>query len=84
MKKVFLSFAGEDSQKAGKLIPLLRSPDYELDFYEGSLDLDFEAEGSEAQHFKGGRTRSNDDSGAELEHWNRSRSELGSGICTRG
>jgi len=48
MKKVFLSFAGEDSQKVEKLISLLRSPDYELDFYAGPLDLDFEAEGAEA------------------------------------
>jgi len=47
IKKVYLSFSSEDYQKAAKLIPLLRSPDYELDFYEGSLDLDFEAEGAE-------------------------------------
>jgi len=48
MKKVFLSFADEDAQKVGKLIPLLHCPDYELDFYEGSLSLDFDAEGSES------------------------------------
>lgn len=48
MKKVFLSFADEDAQKVEKLISLLRSPNYELDFYEGSLDLDFDAEGAEA------------------------------------
>ncbi len=47
-KKVFLSFAPEDYQKVEKLMPLLRSPDYELDFYAGSLDLDFDAEGAEA------------------------------------
>ena len=45
MKKVYLSFAAEDAQKVGKLISLLRCPDYELDFYEGALDLDFDAEG---------------------------------------
>ena len=48
MKKVFLSFAQEDAQRVGKLISLLRSPDYELDFYEDSLDLDFDVEGAEA------------------------------------
>ena len=48
IKKVYLSFSHEDSQKVAKLISLLRSPNYELDFYEGSLDLDFEAEGTEA------------------------------------
>ncbi|MDO9572699.1 MAG: TIR domain-containing protein [Candidatus Omnitrophota bacterium] len=48
IKKVFLSFAQEDAQRVGKLISLLRSPDYELDFYEDSLDLDFDVEGAEA------------------------------------
>ena len=48
MKKVYLSFSHEDTQKVEKLMPLLRSPDYELDFYEGPLDLDFDAEGAEA------------------------------------
>jgi len=47
MKRVYLSFAHEDVQRVEKLISLLRSPDYELDFYEGSLDLDFDAEGAE-------------------------------------
>ena len=47
MKRVFLSFAYEDARKVEKLMPLLRSPDYELDFYEGPLDLDFDAEGAE-------------------------------------
>jgi hypothetical protein len=42
IKKVFLSFAQEDAQKVEKLISLLRSPDYELDFYEGALDPDFD------------------------------------------
>ncbi|MDD5281833.1 MAG: TIR domain-containing protein [Candidatus Omnitrophica bacterium] len=48
MKRVFLSFAYEDARKVEKLMPLLRNPDYELDFYEGPLDLDFDAEGAEA------------------------------------
>lgn len=48
MKRIFLSFANEDAQKVEKLIPLLCCPDYELDFYEGALDLDFDAEGAEA------------------------------------
>jgi hypothetical protein len=48
MKRIFLSFAQEDARKVEKLMPLLRSPDYELDFYDGPLDLDFDAEGAEA------------------------------------
>jgi len=48
MKRVFLSFANEDAQKVKKLMPLLCCQDYELDFYEGPLDLDFDAEGAEA------------------------------------
>ncbi|MDD5129397.1 MAG: TIR domain-containing protein [Candidatus Omnitrophica bacterium] len=48
MKRVFLSFAPEDLPKTEKLIPLLRCQDYELDFYERALDLDFDAEGSAA------------------------------------
>ena len=48
MKRVFLSFANEDAQKVEKLMPLLCCPDYELYFYEGPLDLDFDAEGAEA------------------------------------
>ena len=47
MKRVFLSFSHEDGRKVEKLINLLRCPEYQLDFYEGPLDLDFEAEGSE-------------------------------------
>ncbi len=43
-----MSFADEDGPKVEKLIPLLRSPDYELDFYEAPLDIDFDAEGAEA------------------------------------
>ncbi|MDD5116590.1 MAG: TIR domain-containing protein [Candidatus Omnitrophica bacterium] len=48
MKRVFLSFAPEDAQKVERLIPLLRCQDYELEFYEGGLEPDFDAEGSEA------------------------------------
>lgn len=48
LKRVYLSFAEEDAQKAKNLIALLRSPDYDLDFYEGSLDIDFDAQGADA------------------------------------
>lgn len=47
-KRVYLSFAPEDSPKVNKLLPLLRNPDYDLDFYDGPLDLDFDALGAEA------------------------------------
>jgi hypothetical protein len=40
MKRVFLSFAGEDAQKVKKLLPLMISPEYELDFYDGQLNID--------------------------------------------
>ena len=48
MKKVFLSFADQDAQKIQELLPLLSSPEYELDFYPGPLVVDIaapEAEG---------------------------------------
>lgn len=48
MKRVYLSFTPEDSPKVNNLLSLLRSPDYDLDFYEVSLDIDFDAEGAEA------------------------------------
>jgi len=48
MKRVFLSFAAEDTRKVKDLLPLLRSPDYELDFYEVPLGMDFESEGAES------------------------------------
>ncbi len=48
MKRVYLSFADEDAQKVKNLIALLRSPDYDLDFYEGYLDIDFDAPDAEA------------------------------------
>ena len=44
MKRVFLIFADENSQKIKDIIHLLSSPEYDLDFYEGSLALDFDAQ----------------------------------------
>lgn len=35
MKRVYLSFANEDAQKVKNLLSSLRSPNYELDFYDG-------------------------------------------------
>jgi hypothetical protein len=49
MKRVFLSFATEDTRKVKDLLPLLRSPDYELDFYEVPLGMDFESEGAQSR-----------------------------------
>lgn len=40
MKKVYLSSADEDAQKVEDWISLLRSPDFDLDFYKGSLDAE--------------------------------------------
>lgn len=48
MKRVYLSFSPEDTPKVNNLLPLLRSPDFDIDFYEGTLDMDFDAEGAEA------------------------------------
>jgi len=48
MKKVFLSFADEDAQKVKDLMPLLFGQDYELDFYNGPLDMDIDALGADA------------------------------------
>jgi hypothetical protein len=48
MKRVFLSFADEDAQKVKRLITLLYSPDYDLDFYDGPLDIDIDTEGANA------------------------------------
>ena len=48
MKKVFLSFADEDSQKVKSLMLLLSSPEYDLDFYEGPLDIAIDAPGADA------------------------------------
>jgi len=42
-----LSFAGEDTQKVKKLILLLHNPEYELDFYDGPGDADFDGEGAQ-------------------------------------
>lgn len=43
-----MSFAPEDTPKVNNLLPLLRNPDYDLDFYEGTLNIDFDAAGAEA------------------------------------
>lgn len=43
-----MSFAEEDAPKVKNLLSLLRSPDYDLDFYEGPLDIDFDAPDAEA------------------------------------
>ncbi|MCK9431439.1 MAG: TIR domain-containing protein [Candidatus Omnitrophica bacterium] len=48
MKKVFLIFANEDAWRVNRLLPSLDSPEYELEFYDGPLDMDIEAPGSEA------------------------------------
>jgi len=48
MKKVFLSFANEDARKVKNLLPLLNSPEYELDFYDGPPDIDITAGGADA------------------------------------
>ena len=48
MKRIFLSFAEQDAQKVKNLMPLLCSPEYDLDFYEGPLDIDVGASGAEA------------------------------------
>jgi len=48
MKRVFLSFADIDAPKVKRLLPLLESPEYELDYYYGPLDMDIEAQGAEA------------------------------------
>lgn len=47
MKRVFLSFAPEDMRKVKDLLPLLASPDYELDFYDEIPDVDFDSEGAD-------------------------------------
>ena len=47
MKKIFLSFADEDAQKVKNLMPLLSSPEYGLDFYDGPLDIGIDASGAE-------------------------------------
>lgn len=47
MKRVYLSFAEDDAQKVKNLMVLLRSQDYDLDFYDGALDIDFDAQGAD-------------------------------------
>jgi MTH538 TIR-like domain (DUF1863) len=46
-KRVFLSFADEDTQKVKNLMPLLSNPEYDLDFYEGPLDIAIDAPGAD-------------------------------------
>jgi len=48
MKRVYLSFSDEDAPKVKNLLPQLLSPEYELDFYEGPLDMDIDAPSAEA------------------------------------
>ena len=48
MKRVYLSFADVDSPKVKRLLPLLESPEFELDFYDGPLDIDIDAQSAEA------------------------------------
>ena len=43
MKKVFLCFAEQDRQKVMNLVSLLSSPEYDLDYYDGALDIDIQA-----------------------------------------
>lgn len=47
MIKVFLIFAQQDKQKVESLLPLLSSPQLELDFYAGDLDLNVDALGAQ-------------------------------------
>ncbi len=54
MKRVYLSFSGADTQKVKKLLPLLASPEYELDFYDGEIDADMDSpEAETARHLIG-------------------------------
>ena len=48
MKRVYLSFADIDAPKVKRLLALLESPEYELDYYDGPLDMDIDAQGAEA------------------------------------
>jgi hypothetical protein len=47
MKRVFLSFVEQDAPKVKNLLALLSGPDYDLDFYEGLFDMDFDAPGAQ-------------------------------------
>jgi hypothetical protein len=47
MKRVFLSFAGQDAQKVKSLLSLLSSPEYDLDFYAEPLDIEINAPAAE-------------------------------------
>jgi hypothetical protein len=44
MKRVFLSFAAEDTRKVKALLSSLASPQLELDFYEFGPDVDFDSD----------------------------------------
>lgn len=44
MKKVFLSFAKEDTSKVMRLLPLLANPEYGLDYCEEPPELDFNSD----------------------------------------
>jgi hypothetical protein len=48
MKRVFLIFGEDDALKAARLMPLLRSPVYEVDFYQGPAHPDFDSDEAEA------------------------------------
>jgi len=48
MKRIFLSFAPEDAVEVKGLLSLLESPDFELDFYEVPLGVDFKSEGAKS------------------------------------
>ncbi len=48
MKRVYLSFADIDAPKVKRLLPLLESPEFELDFYDGPLDMDIDSPEAEA------------------------------------
>ncbi len=44
MKKVFLSFAEEDTPKVLRLLPLLTNPEYGLDYCDQPSGVDFDSE----------------------------------------
>jgi len=44
VKRVFLSFAPQDAHKVQRLLPELATTDFELDFFDGPQDLDFDSQ----------------------------------------
>ena len=50
MKRVYLSFAEEDLEKVVKLLPLLESAEYELDYCEGIRNIDFDSQAENIKH----------------------------------